>query len=93
MRYPQRTDTVSEFHVEAPQATVSEELAQGPYVAVRVGVEPMTLWTKGVDSTNGPPRPTIPPIQMHSCHSIIFQCQQRLINAVAAFSRNLKSFS
>jgi len=34
------TDTVSEFHAEAPQATVSEGLARGPYVAARAGVEP-----------------------------------------------------
>ena len=51
------TDTVSEFHAEAPQATVSEGLAQGPYVAARAEVEPMSLRTKGVDSNNGPPRP------------------------------------
>src|SRR6218665_2252103 len=37
------TDTVPEFHAEAPQATVSEGLAQGPYVAARAGVEPTTL--------------------------------------------------
>ena len=42
----------SEFHAKAPQATVSEGLAQGPYVAARVGVEPMTLRTKGADSIN-----------------------------------------
>src|SRR6218665_24329 len=35
--------TVSEFHAEAPQATASEELAQGPYVADRVGFEIATL--------------------------------------------------
>ena len=46
-----------EFHAEAPQATVSEELAQGPYVAAREGVEPMTLRTKGADSTNALPMP------------------------------------
>ena len=40
------TDTVSEFHTEAPQATVSEGLAQGPYVAARAGFKPTTLWTK-----------------------------------------------
>ena len=37
---------------------MSEGLAQGPYVADREGVEPMTLWTKGVDSTKVPPSPT-----------------------------------
>ena len=50
---------VSEFHAEAPQATVSEGLAQGPYVAARAGFDPMTLRTKGVDTTNGPPRFTL----------------------------------
>ena len=47
------------FHAEAPQATASEGLAQGPYVAARAGVEPTTLRMKGVESTNEPPRPTI----------------------------------
>ena len=46
-----------EFHAEAPQATVSEGFAQGPYVAARVGVEPITLRTKSVDSTNAPLTP------------------------------------
>jgi len=46
------TDTVPEFHAEAPQATVSEGLAQGPYVAARARVELMALQTKGVDSAN-----------------------------------------
>jgi len=31
-------DTVPEFHAEAPQAIVSQGLAQGPYVAARTGV-------------------------------------------------------
>ena len=53
----QSTDTVPEFHAKAPQATVSEGLAQGPYVAARAGVEPMTIWTKGIDSNNAPPTP------------------------------------
>ena len=30
-------DTLLEFHAEAPQATASEGLAQGPYVAVGAG--------------------------------------------------------
>jgi len=38
-------------------ATVSEGLAQGPYATARVGVELMTLRTKGVDSTNAPLTP------------------------------------
>ena len=49
------TDTVSEFHDEAPQATTSEGLAQGPYMAARARFEPTTHRTKGVDSTNEPP--------------------------------------
>ena len=36
---------------------MSEGLAHGPYVAARAEVEPMTLRTKGVDSTNAPPTP------------------------------------
>jgi len=30
-------DTVSKFHAKAPQATVSERLAQGTYLVARVG--------------------------------------------------------
>ena len=47
------TDTVLEFHVEASQATASEELAQGSYVE---GFEPATLRTKGAESINEPLR-------------------------------------
>ena len=47
-----------EFHTEASQTTVSEGLAQGPYVAARAGFEPATLQTKGVEPTNEPPCPT-----------------------------------
>src|SRR6218665_3509577 len=53
------TNTVSEFHAEAPQATAGKGLAQGPYVAARAGVEPTTLRLKVIDSTNAPPRPTM----------------------------------
>ena len=42
---------MSEFHAKAPQATASEGLAQGPCVVARVGFEPMTLRTKGGEST------------------------------------------
>src|SRR6218665_170861 len=48
-----------EFHAEAPQATASEGLAQDPYVAARTEFETTTLRSKGVDSTNASPRPTI----------------------------------
>src|SRR6218665_3202515 len=44
---PKQHGSVPEFHAGAPQANVSEGLAQGPYVAARAGVEPMTLRTKG----------------------------------------------
>jgi len=50
-------NTVPEYHSEAPQATVNEGLAQGPYVAARAGVAPMTLRTIDVDSTNAPHKP------------------------------------
>src|SRR6218665_197765 len=52
------TDALPEFHDVAPQATVSEGLAQDPYVAARAGVKPMTLRTKGVDSTKASPHLT-----------------------------------
>jgi len=52
------TDTVPEYFAEALQATMSESLAQGPYVADRAGVELMTLRTKGVDSTKAPAHST-----------------------------------
>ena len=52
------TDTVSEFHAEASQATASEGLAQSPYMAARAGFEPATLRTKGVESINEQLRPT-----------------------------------
>ena len=58
---------MSEFHAEASQATASECLAHGPYVAARVGFEPTTLWTKGDESTNEPPRPTT----RHLMHSLM----------------------
>jgi len=41
-----------------PQATASEGLAQGPYMAVRARFELMTFRSKGIDSTKAPPRPT-----------------------------------
>jgi len=41
-------DTVSELTHE--QATVSEGLAQSPYVAPRMGLEPATFWTQGTES-------------------------------------------
>ena len=63
-----------EFHTEAPQATVSEGLAQGPYMAARVEVEPMTIRTKGVDSTKAPPRPYWIPVgdqELFCCKALI----------------------
>ena len=50
--------SMSEFHAEASQATASEGLAQGLYVAARTGVEPTTLRLKVIVSTKVPPRPT-----------------------------------
>ena len=52
-------DTVMELTHQALQATVSEGLAQGPYMAARAGFEPATLLTKGTESTNEPSRPTL----------------------------------
>ena len=49
---------MSGFHAEVQQATAGEGLAQGPRVAARAGLTLTTLRTKGVESTNEPPRPT-----------------------------------
>src|SRR6218665_3520329 len=50
---PRRSaDIVLESHAEAPQATASEGLVQGPYVEARAGFEPVTFRTKGIESTN-----------------------------------------
>ena len=46
-------------HAEAPQATVSEGLAQGSYVVAGVGFEPATLRAQGTELTTEPPCPTI----------------------------------
>jgi len=46
------------LHAKALQATVSEGLAQGPYVAARAQFKPTTLRSKSIDSTNEPPRIT-----------------------------------
>ena len=40
---PDTARILSEFHAEAPQATASEGLAQGPYVVAREGFEIMTV--------------------------------------------------
>jgi len=42
---------VSELTVEALQATASEGLAQGSYVAAGMGFEPATLRTQGTEPT------------------------------------------
>ena len=51
------------------QATVSQGLAQGPYVAARVEFEPATLWTQGTELTTEPPCPT--PIEEKSVDVVI----------------------
>src|SRR6218665_830599 len=58
-RSPHSTKTASEFHAEAPKGISSEGLTQGPYVTARAGFEPANLRTRGDESTNEPPRPTI----------------------------------
>ena len=44
---------MSEFHAEVPQATASEGLARGPYVAAGARFEPTTLRMK-CDESNLP---------------------------------------
>ena len=54
------TDTVLEFHAEAPQATASDEdLPKVLRSGYRAGVEPTTLRTIDVDSTNESLRTTM----------------------------------
>ncbi len=50
---------MSELTPEALQATTSEGLAQGPYVAARVGFEPATFRTQGTKPTTEPACPTL----------------------------------
>src|SRR6218665_1502770 len=45
-------------HPGVLQATVSEGLAQGPYLAAGEGFEPETHWTQGTELTTEPPHPT-----------------------------------
>ena len=49
---------------------MSEGLAQGPYVVARAGVKPMTLQTKGVDSTKAPHVPHLIKIHAVLCVNI-----------------------
>jgi len=60
---------VLEFHTEAPQATMSEGLTQSPYVAARTGFEPKTHQTKGNESTNESPGPTMINVSYEYCGS------------------------
>ena len=55
---PQKLTLGRSLHAEALQATVSEGLSQGPYMADRAENEPTTLRSKGVVSANGPPCPS-----------------------------------
>ena len=56
---PQLLTLCRSLHAEAKQATASEGLAQGPYMAARAGFEPTTLMSKGIDSTYATSRPTL----------------------------------
>jgi len=56
---------VPEFHVEAPQATVSEGLSQGLYVAARAGVEPLGRKASTLPMRHQAPQCNI--ITLHYC--------------------------
>ena len=62
-------DTVRVFSAEVLQATVSEGLAHGPYLAARAGFETAPLQSKGIDSTNAPPQTGI---QTYVCMYLCF---------------------
>ena len=69
--------TMSEFYAEAPQATASEALAPGPYVAATAGFEPTTLRSTGIDSINEPHTPPLrqssPCCLMNCLHMLAFK--------------------
>src|SRR6218665_1221819 len=54
---PQQLVLCQSLHAKALQATVSEELARGPYMAARARFKSTTLWLKCIDSSNAPPCP------------------------------------
>src|SRR6218665_3251720 len=54
-------------------ATVSEGLAQGPYVAARAGVEPMTPRTKDVVSINAQYTPPVGLLLLYSLLLVLVQ--------------------
>ena len=68
-------DTVPKFHAKAPQRTLSEGLAKRPFEAARAGFEPITLRTKGVDSTKASPRLTSATMS-HNKHDFNTQCNE-----------------
>ena len=76
-------DTVSEFYAEAPQATASEALAPGPYVAATAGFEPTTLQSNGIDSTN---EPHTPPLRQ-----LIFCCLMNCVHMPSKSARSSRS--
>ena len=47
------------LHAEVLHATISEGLAQGLYMAVRVGFEPATFCMQGIEPTTEPPHPML----------------------------------
>ena len=56
-------DAVTEFHAETLEATASEGFSKGPQVPARAGFELATNRSKGIDSTNAPPR-ILPPLTL-----------------------------
>src|SRR6218665_194945 len=51
-------DTVSEFTRRSATDNCKRRTCPSPYVAVKAGFGPATLRSKGIDSTNAPPRPS-----------------------------------
>ena len=47
------------MHAKLRRCIVGKELAQGPYVAARVGFEPATFQMHGTEPTTEPPRRTV----------------------------------
>src|SRR6218665_1943273 len=55
---PQQLTTCRSLHATG-NSTAHEGLAQGPYAAAKAGFEPSTFRSKGIDSINAPPCPTV----------------------------------
>src|SRR6218665_295299 len=81
---PKQLTLCRSLHAETLQATASEGLAQGLYMAARAGFEPATFRSTGIDSTNAPPRPLLlsVPLSVPPCFCLSLLLWFRTVAAV-----------